>query len=177
MNKYKIVGLTTIIYLYKKTGEEYECLIDTEDLPKLIDLNYRWCTRWYKNPTTYYVSTNIRLGNGKIKTILLHRLLMNVDARDEHVHHEIHDGLFNLKSNLKITTNSKNNQHRRGKNCNNKSGYRNVFWNSTIEKWTVRLMNNYESIHIGDFDDVDYAGEVAEKARQKYFGEYAGNGD
>jgi len=174
-NRYKIQGDTTIIFIDNDAGEIFECFIDTEDLQRLIDLNYSWCVTWYKNPNTYYVRTNKYLKNGKVEIILLHRLIMNA-GKDDHVHHKLHNGLDNRKYNLIKTSNSKNNQHRRGKNVNNKSGYRNVFWNSSRNKWQVSICKNYKRIIIGYFDDVDEAGRVAEEARQQYFGEWAGEG-
>lgn len=107
------------------------------------------------------------------KTIQLSRFI--VDAKeDEIVDHEDHDTLNNRKYNLRVTKFQKNTMNRNGKNSNNKSGYRNVFWNSNIEKWSVRLSINYKTINLGDYDDVDEAGRVAEEGRQKYYGEYAG---
>jgi len=96
------------------------------------------------------------------------------DCKKHVVDHINNNDLDNRKSNLRIADRDDNSKNRKSKNSNNKSGYRNVFWNSTISKWTVSLCKNYKSIHIGDYNDVDEAGRQAELARQKYYGKYAG---
>lgn len=41
-NEYKIFDDYTEIYIVKRNGEKFTTLIDTEDLPKLIKLNFSW---------------------------------------------------------------------------------------------------------------------------------------
>ena len=77
-------------------------------------------------------------------------------------------------SNLRIASDTQNETNRKGRNSNNKSGYRNVFWDTRKEQWSVGLCRDYKRIQLGYYDDVDEAGRVAEQARQKYYGDYAG---
>lgn len=101
-------------------------------------------------------------------------MILGITDKDQIVDHIDHDGLNNRVSNLRVTTKRNNDIHRKTKNCNNKTGYRNIFWNNNIQKYSVTLCKNYKVIRIGDFDDVDEAGKVAEEARQKYYKNFAG---
>ena len=130
---------------------------------------------------SYYALVTIYQGveNGKEKSkkkTSLHYFLMNPNnLKDVHVDHINHDTLDNRECNLRVSKISDNLENRKGRNSNNKSGYRNVFWNSAISKWSVSLCKNYKRIDLGDYDDVDEAGRVAEAGRQKYYGKFAGN--
>lgn len=97
-----------------------------------------------------------------------------MDAKEnEYVdHREPKKTLDNRRSNLRVTTNSKNNRNRKGMNINNKSGYRNVSWRDN--GWVVQLQINGKNTVLDKFDDVDEAGAYAEKMRKKYYKEFAG---
>jgi len=107
-------------------------------------------------------------------TVYLHRWIFDEQGYDIKVDHMNHDKLDNRRENLRVTNHNDNCKNRYAKNKNNKSGYRNVFWNNSIDKWSVRLCRNHKSINIGDYDDVDEAGRIAEESRQKYYGKFAG---
>lgn len=150
-------------------------MIDTEDLPKAQSIT----GMWYWDKHNLYVKTTIYLGmvNGKSKntTEKLHTIIIgrenSIGMDVDHINHKNYD---DRKCNLRISPHLKNTKNRKSRNTNNASGYRNVFWNNAIDKWSVRLSQNYKQIHIGDYDNVEEAGRVAEAARQKYYGEYAG---
>lgn len=69
-----------------------------------------------------------------------------------------------------------NTKHRKGKNSNNVSGYRNVTYMKNIKKkpYHVVLMIRGKRTTLGKFSDVHEAGQFAEEMRQKYYGEFAG---
>jgi len=179
-NDYKIIGDTTIIYLKRKNGEIFECLIDTKNLQRLIDLGYCWHVVWRKDNQSYYASCTIYQGNenGKCKLPYMHDYLMNIDINNttNHVvdHIEPLNTLDNRESNLRIVERHKNSKNRKSKNSNNKSGYRNVCWIKNKNQWTVQLQIDSKNTRLGYFDDVHEAGKYAEEMRQKYYGEYAG---
>jgi hypothetical protein len=120
--------------------------------------------------TTIYHNTNI--GS---RSYYAHRIIMGCTDRKTKVDHINHDTLDNRKANLRITQNENNSKHRKGKNSNNKSGYRNVCWLKKYGKWVVLLQINGVNTILEKFDDVDEAGSYAEEMRQKYYGEFAGN--
>ena len=126
--------------------------------------NYVKATKYYKD----------ELGKTKCTTLSLHIEIMNPNhLPNVYVDHEDHDTMNNRKSNLRISSNDENTKHRKSKNSNNKSGYRNV---AIINRWyVVQLMIDGRNQPLAKFKYVDDAGEYAEKARQKYYGEFHGN--
>jgi hypothetical protein len=172
---YTIQGEMTIIHLTTRKGLNFDIIIDTEDLNKVINFPYKWCVA--KNHSGYYARATQYLGmfDGEFKYITpeLHRFL--IDAKEnEFVDHINHNTLDNRKSNLRIATNDENTKHREGKNKNNKSGYRNVCWHTKEGKWFVQLQINGRNTVLGKFNDIDEAGSFANEMREKYYGEFAG---
>jgi hypothetical protein len=97
-----------------------------------------------------------------------------IDLEGRHVDHKNHNTLDNRKKKLRVTEQHNNLKNRKGKNSNNKSGYRNVFWASKEKKWIVSLMIDKIHKRLGKFDDVHEAGAFAEEMRKKYYKEYKG---
>jgi hypothetical protein len=174
-NEYKIIGETTEIYVIRKDGTQITFLIDTEDLPMLIKLGYRWCSTYDEFVDNYYATSSQvafldEQGRRVQRTVLLHEIIMGV----KYIDHINNDTKNNKKNNLRPTTHSPNLRNRRGKNSNNKSGYRNVCWIKTRDQWVVQLQIDGKNTRLAWFDDVDEAGRYAEEMRQKYYGEFAG---
>lgn len=160
-----------------KKGLIVDTMVSRDDFyEKLIDFEVNWFPAWNDDMDDYYIGYSYRygeVGHKKGKTILLHRFLTGAKPR-EYVDHKNHNIRDNQKDNLQVISNRENLTNRKGKNKNNKSGYRNVFWNTDINKWDVYLCKNYKRIHIGTFNDLNEAGIAAEQARKKYYGEFAG---
>jgi len=182
-NDYKVVGDITYIYIITRKQEKFTSMIDTEDLPKLIEADLGWHTIYDENTKDYYVKANKinydENNNRTTENILLHTFLsVHICKNKEAIHHKNHNTLDNRKENLEIISITENSRHRKGKNCNNQSGYRNVAYmkfHKSRPYW-VQLMVNGKNTVLGKFSDVDEAGVFAEKMRQKYYGEYAGKG-
>jgi hypothetical protein len=105
--------------------------------------------------------------------------LMNFDPKDRScfIDHEDHDSLNNRKSNLRIITITENSRHRKSKNINNSSGYRNVSWSNTTNEWLVQLQDNTGRTRVvGRFpkEKLDEAGAFATKMRQEWYGDFSG---
>lgn len=161
-------------------NENLYTVIDTKNLDKLIDYKYTWSASYMPFIKSFYAQVTIYQGinddeeNPK-KKISLHYFLMNPNnLKGVHIDHINHNTLDNRECNLRVSRISDNLENRKSKNSNNKSGYRNVFWNTAKKKWSVSLCKNYKRIDLGDYDDVDEAGKVAEAGRQKYYGKFAG---
>lgn len=105
----------------------------------------------------------------------MHKFLTGA-GKDTHVDHEDHNGLNNRSLNLRVLNPSQNTENRRGKNTNNKSGYRNVCWLKDENRYVVQLQIDGKNTRLGYFNDVDKAGEYAEEMRQLYYGEFKGVG-
>jgi len=101
---------------------------------------------------------------------------MNADpSKGEKVDHIDHDTFNTRKKNLRISVNLENTRNRKGKNSNNKSGYRNVSWNGS--GWSVQLQIEGKNTTLKRFprDKLEEAGAYAELMRQRYYGEFAGD--
>lgn len=175
-NKYSIEGDIVKILLESKYGNYYT-ILDLDDFNnKIKNITAKWNIRGKED--LYAQRT---FGVGKIDGVYhnntqnMHFLIINC-PKGMFIDHINHNTLDNRKCNLRVISCQENDTHRKGANKNNKSGYRNVFWNSAIGKWSVNICKNYQHMHIGDFDDVNEAGRAAEEARKKYFGKFSGNG-
>lgn len=179
-NNYKTDGDITYIYIVTRKQEKFSAIIDTDDLPKLIEADLSWHVKYDKILKDYYVeSIKISYDENNIKTtetIRLHTFLcISICSNDQHIHHRNHNTLDNRKENLEIISIAENSRHRKGKNCNNKSGYRNVACISNAKyPYRVQIIIDGKNTPLGDFDDVDEAGRFAEEMRKKYYGKYAG---
>lgn len=178
-NEYEIRGDVTALFLYPTDGKRYETLIDTSDLEYVKSLDLYWNLRRDVNTNGFYArSTERYLGeDGKMhgRSRYLHVELINPEHNpDVYVDHRDHDGLNNRRKNLRRSENKENTKHRKAKNSNNTSGYRNVMLDKQSGLWMVRLQVNKKAKTLGKFEDVHEAGEYAEQMRQKYYGKYAG---
>ncbi len=82
--------------------------VDDEDYDELI--KYHWYLREQKNAN--YAITTINLGNGKQKSISIHRFIMKVTDPKILIDHINGDGLDDQKSNLRTCTPSQNQSRR-----------------------------------------------------------------
>lgn len=179
-NDYTVDGDVTYIHVLNRKKEKFDILIDTEDLQKLIDLDCYWHVAFNPKIKGYYAQASVYMGivnkKPKYKTMYLHRVILDASENDgKYVHHKNHTKtLDNRKENLAATNNENNSKDRKGKNENNKSGYRNVCWLKNEKKWVVQLQIKGVNTRLSFFDDVHEAGRYAEEMRKKYYGEFAG---
>jgi hypothetical protein len=172
-NDYIIKGDITEIILRRRDGNNMITIIDTDDLP--IVQEFTWHAAYLRKPKDWYAHATSRHKDFHyMKTIALQRLVTGcVGEKSARVDHENQKALDNRKDNLRVTTNDKNSRHRKGKNSNNTSGYRNV---SMINgKPIVQLQDENGKNHAWrDFKTVEEAGAFAEKTRNEWYGEFAG---
>lgn len=177
-NNYEIKDDYAVIFIRRKNGDIYEAKVDIPDLERLKSYGYAWHVVWdYSNQSWYAKRSNCVMGeNGKwtYKAIYMHRFLTGAIDKEHVDHINAKDTLDNRQCNLRKTTASKNLKNRRGKNSNNKSGYRNVCWIEAEQKWVVQLQLDGKNTRLGSFDNVDEAGEFAEKMRSKHYKEFKG---
>lgn len=173
-NDYKVFGDITEFYIINWKGEKFTVLIDTEDLPKLIDRNYRWHVRWDNCIQDYYISTTPTKEDKKNFSILnLHNLIMNTNNIVDHIYR---DPMDNRKTQLRVTSDSNNKRNRKGRNSNNTSGYRNVTADKRKKEWIVQLWVDGKNLVWRGFKSPEEANEHAINMRQLYYGEFAGKG-
>lgn len=174
VHKYKIIDNEHIeFYIKNRKGKIFKILVDIDVFDEIKE--YSWHTTWKKDAKSYYVSRTIYLGTennrAKYETVFLHNHIMR-QPKGKVVDHINHNTLDNRVSNLRIANKAQNCKHRKGKNSNNTSGYRNV--SKVGNKWVVQLQVDGKNTCLGKFDDVHEAGKFAKEMRTKHYGEFAG---
>jgi hypothetical protein len=180
-NEWAIVDGVCQFYIINKKGEKFTVLVDKIDLDRLIEFNKHWQITWHG--WDYYATWSKYLGKIKSKSgkeyfhsklIGLHRWIMNAGEDDYVDHIDPYKTLDNRRYNLRLTTNSKNNQNRKGANVNSSTGVRNV--NLGANEYLVQICKDGE-LHVWKFplDQFEEACKCAEEKRKELFGEFAGN--
>ena len=82
------------------------------------------------------------------------------------------DKTNNCIENLRNATISQNNQNAKIRK-DNTSGSKNVYWEKRSKSWVVRITANKQEIHIGKYKNINDAILSAQKARNKYHGQFA----
>jgi len=140
---------------------------------------------WYVHPkgNTYYARTSTphpdsgwyTYPNGKRRRRRLqpklHRLLMD-PPKGMMIDHINHNGLDNRRENLRICTRAENGRNR-GKQKNNTSGYKGVYWAKSNKRWRAQIKKDNKLIHIGMFDILEEAARAYDAKAKELFGEYA----
>lgn len=109
---------------------------------------------------------------------LLHRVIYYMATGDNpdgmYIDHINGNRGDNRPENLRKVTIVQNLQHRSKAPSSNKSGHRNVSWNSYWRRWQVSVTVDGKRIQ-RSFHDLEQAAACAAELRQKHFGEYAGS--
>lgn len=158
-NKYEIRGDVTAIFIAHK-GNEYETIIDTEDLQILIDLN----RSWYICPSSsgkLYVRTNNTISYKRYSVLHLHRIICNAPSGLE-VDHINGEPLDNRKSNLRLVEHYQNMQNIQ------KSGHKNVKWSKRNNKFFVEIRSKEKVVFKRFYDSEEEARTAAVAARLKF---------
>lgn len=165
-NDYVINDKDVVIFLNRRNGQIFSTHISVEDFDKANDIKGKWCVIWNEITQSFYVQSATRT-NGKKTTISLHRLITGF-IKGMHVDHINHDTLDNRRNNLRIISNSENQQNRKGATRSSTTGIRGVYWSKKSKKWKVQIKVNKVQIHIGYFNSIEEAEHAAIEARSKY---------
>ncbi len=140
--------------------------VDEEDYERLSQ--YSWCL-FKSEKRQYAIRTECK--NGTQKTIYMHREIMGVTDPKVYVDHRDHDGLNNLRSNLRVSDN-RFNQYNVGKKSTSKQKYKNIR-QLDENRWQVRVRTpkgkRVERVVYSEEDAVKLYNELA----LKYHGEFA----
>ena len=170
---------TVSIELRRRNKESLWTIIDIENLEYVT--SWTWYARYNDANNLYYASHTLYDKDTKraSTTIDLQYYLLNRDKDSNiSIDHINHNTLDNRILNLRKSITKENTKHRSGRNSNNKTGYRNVFFDKRIKKrpYIVQLQIEGKNTRLGSFSNAEEAGKYAEEMRQKYYGEFAGEG-
>lgn len=145
-------------------------LVDDEDYDRINA--HKWYARFDRTTNSYYAMRNSPTdGNGKRKTILMHREVMN--AKDgEQVDHINHETLNQQKPHLRLCSCSQNCSNR-GLRPNNTSGFKGVSLDKPTGKWKAYVSVDRKRRHIGYFETALKAAVAYDAAAILYYGSSA----
>lgn len=164
-NDYLIRGDIVSIFLNKRDGSKLECLIDIQDLEKVMSFPGKWLDSWSPGGRTHYVRGNTKR-HDKPTSIILARFIMDA-PKGMHVDHINHNTLDNRRKNLRIVNALQNGQNKKGASRNSKTGIRNVVWRDDIQKYCVYMRVNKKTRNLGSYKTIEEAEKAAIKAREK----------
>lgn len=126
---------------------------------------------------TNYAYTVIKNSDGKYKSFLLHRIILNTPKGME-VDHIDHNGLNNQRNNIRNATRSQNKMNVVAQSNTGYLGiyilkgktYKNKKYKDNI---VAKIMVNRKSIYLGTFIDIGSAILARDEAAKKYHGEFA----
>lgn len=140
--------------------------IGDEDLA--LVLPYRWHAD-VREGLTYAVAV-VRVASRKRK-IYMHRLITG-GPRDVRIDHIDGNGLNNVRTNLRPSTNTENARNTRLAR-NNTSGFKGVYWYRRDGCWRAQIMVDRRCLHLGYFATAEQAAEAYDAAAVRYFGAFA----
>ena len=129
---------------------------------------HKWCA--VKGRNTFYAITSIKnTVTKKWHNMRMHRLILNAPQSMD-VDHRDHDGLKNIRSNIRLCTRSQNTSNMLPRK-NKTSQYKGVSRHKN--KWIAQIDCNGKHIHLGSFpNELDAARRYDVKAKE-LFGEFA----
>lgn len=127
------------------------------------------------NTDGYYIIYT-RTINNKVTRFKVHRVIYAIanntnDFQNLQVDHIDCNKLNNNPQNLRLATNTQN-QLNRGKQKNNTSGHKNIFFHKKCQKYTCSIRINKKQTHIGVFDSLELAIEARDKKMKEVFGDF-----
>ena len=135
---------------------------------------YRFCRfNWYigGHGTKFYAVRTVITADNKLKTLRLHREIMNA-PKGRVVDHKNGASLDNRMDNLRIATQAQNMQNRK-KRKNTSSRYIGVWFDKDRSNWNCRITHRGRKIWLGRFDNEIDAAKAYDAAARRYRGEFA----
>lgn len=142
-------------------------IVDDCDYDELI--KYRWCFGKVKGHSVGYAIRFVTM-DGKRKTILMHRVIMNPKPWEQ-VDHIGGYGLNNTRENLRLCCHMENHRNMHT-HKSNMLGVKGISQPTTKRGYFARITVNYKQIYLGYFQTLEEAKEVRLAAEIKYFGDY-----
>lgn len=104
----------------------------------------------------------------------MHKLVADRKGLNTSLKTDHHDqnSLNNQRYNLREATQAQNGRNR-GRNSNNTSGFKGVWWHEQIKRWRADIRVDHKKIYLGTFDTPVDAARAYNEAAVKHFGEFA----
>lgn len=152
--------------------------VDDEDYEYLVT-NFSWWLHKDKcHPLGYAQGTQRGSRASARKHVYMHRIIAEragMEIEGLLVDHENLNTLYNVRSNLRLATHSQS-QHNKGKQCNNKSGYKGVSWWSQRSLWIVQMNKDGKKFARCYFEKLEDAVKESIRLRELAHGEFANHG-
>lgn len=133
-----------------------------------IDFDRFASHKWHYGSRGYAVRRVTR--DGKPGFIYLHREIAG-DTLGMFVDHANGDPLDNRRENLRLCTNSQNQQNRRA--VQGVSKYKGVTWHKSAGKWQAQIKVDGRNVYLGLFGSEADAAQAYADAAHQHFGEFA----
>ena len=144
-------------------------IVDDEDFEMLS--KFKWCLR-LANGKTYAYRRAKNHEKHPSKTVKMHRFILNIVDPKIEVDHIDSNGLNNQRYNIRPCTHSQNLKNR-GRQKNNTSGFKGVFWSKNAKKWEASVKVNAKKIYLGLFLIKENAARAYDAYAKEHFGEFA----
>ncbi len=143
-------------------------LVDNEDYERLIQFS------WFYT-TGYAAHSGRNFGARKSSVVFMTSEILRTNKL---IDHKDHNKLNNQKHNLRICTNSQNQQNQVKTKNKTSSKYKGVCFNKRNKKWqaNIRLqdcLKQKNSTHLGLYLEEENAARAYDDAARYYFGEFA----
>lgn len=159
-NRYEVDGDVTRIYIVRKNGDEYVCLIDTEDLKRVMEMGKSVRVMVVRKTVPYPIFVSGGL--------LLHRFILNAPQGME-VDHIDGNALNCMRSNMRVVSTASNAQNKHF--AWSRPGVRGVSYTKE-NKYRARVGLNGKSIYLGVYETLGEA-SLAVKSFRKEHMEYS----
>lgn len=160
-NEYQIDGSLTIVYLPRKDGSRLEMLVDTIDLPRLLEMStITWYGTYKESTQSFYAQAHVP--GTKQGKMYFHRWVTGAD-RGMDIDHINHNTLDNRRSNLRQVTRAQNMLNQKNRD------YRNigVRFHKRAKKWEATARVNGKAKYVGLFTSKDEAISRAKSALEE----------
>jgi len=151
-----------------KLNHGFVAVVDDEDYKSVV--LRKWRAFRVKNSDLVYAITDEYLGNGKYKSVLMHRFIMQpMDGVT--VDHQNSNGLDNRRSNLRFATRTQ--QQANTRKTKGASRFKGVWLNKANAKWKAHIKIFGKRQYLGQFDTEEEAAKAYNNQAVVFFGEFA----
>lgn len=152
------------IIINSETHGVKKVLVDDKDFQYLNQ--FTWCA--HKIGSKFYAIRKVQ----RTITVMMHREILGVSAREVYIDHIDGNGLNNQRDNLRLADHS-DNLCNRGAVKNSKSKYKGVGWVSSHKLWRATIQKNKVSVSLGYFKDEIEAAKAYDAVAKEIHGEFA----